>query len=413
MGLHAVPARSGRLRPIHNIGLAVALVPVYAAALRLAALPPESLLARFRMGRGLFAYSLVSIFLVAVTVAGLVLLRNGLAHASGDAKLASAVVFVAGISPPIVSHCFLVFPEVAALFVTCLVVWLCLKAESPSDWKWLLVVALALGLLPWAHNKFLLYSPGLAAAVVWKRWPLIRVLSARGRLLAVALLATPPLLLQVWVWTEWGTLGGALTTTGVPFSWEMLKTGLPGLLIDRQSGLLAYAPIYAVVPAAWILTWRRTWPWLVPGVLLYLPAAAFTIGWWAGFSPAARYLVPHVPLLLVVLASALRYGSLRACALVLLVGQAAINAVVWHRPRLLWPVAEGNRALDALGWFGRLYEAFLPTLQSTVSAGDVALPLVAWLALTVLLVSLAGEPAGKDPVSGEAGVDVTSNGSSG
>jgi hypothetical protein len=125
MGLHAVPARSGRLRPIHNVGMAVALVPVYALAQRLAALPPDSLFARFRMGRGLFAYSIISVFLIGVTVSGLMLLSRAISDATGDARLATAVVLVAGISPPVVSQSFLVFPEVPALFVTCLVTWLC------------------------------------------------------------------------------------------------------------------------------------------------------------------------------------------------------------------------------------------------------------------------------------------------
>src|SRR4051812_28976900 len=54
MGLHAVPALDGHVRSIHGVGLAIALVPVYAVAQRAAHLPSDALLARMRMDRGLF-----------------------------------------------------------------------------------------------------------------------------------------------------------------------------------------------------------------------------------------------------------------------------------------------------------------------------------------------------------------------
>src|SRR5947208_6963652 len=53
-GLHALPSRTGRLRPIHDIGLAVAIVPAYLVARAVATLPTDAQLRRFRMTRGLF-----------------------------------------------------------------------------------------------------------------------------------------------------------------------------------------------------------------------------------------------------------------------------------------------------------------------------------------------------------------------
>ena len=202
MGLHAVPALNGHVRPIHNVGLAVGLVPVYAVARTLAAMPSESILARFRMGRGLFAYSIVSIFLIAVTVHGLLSLGQGLVEVTGNARIAALLMAAAGISPPIVSHSFLVFAEVPALYVTCLAVWISLKAPAAADRIALMAVGLALGLLPWTHNKYLVYVPGLLWLIVWKRRELVRFLSTVERTVGLALFVLPQLGLQLWMWRE-------------------------------------------------------------------------------------------------------------------------------------------------------------------------------------------------------------------
>ena len=406
MGLHATAARSGHLRPIHDVGLAVALVPIYFVAERLAQIPPDSLLTRARMDRGLFAYSIVSLFLIAVTAVGLMMLADGLSAVTTPGR-AALLVAAAGVSPPIVSHSFLVFPETLALFVTCLVVWLSLKPSSEDDRVALMATMLALGLLPWAHHKYLLYAPGLLFVIGWKRSEMVRRLSWSERTMAFALFALPQLALLAWTWKEWGTLGGALTTGGLPFSAEMLKSGLLGMWFDRQSGLLAYAPLYWIVPACWYLTRKRTWPFLVPAVLLYLPAASFTIGWWAGFSPAARYLVPLIPLYLAAIAEALRDPAIRIAATVLLIPQAIIDAVVWQHPRTLWPSPQGNTALHALGWVGRTYESILPpaqtggTLVAALELGMAAV--VATGVLIALSFRIAARPQLREAQASEAG----------
>ncbi|MGE5245830.1 MAG: hypothetical protein ACM3SQ_16525 [Betaproteobacteria bacterium] len=383
IGLHAARSRSGRMLPIHDIGLAVALVPVYAVARAVAGVTPPGVLKRFRMDRGLFAYSIVGLFLIALTAAGFTLLAIAFASAQDPGRVAALLV-AAGISPPIVSHAFLVFPEVLALFVTCAVVWLANKREGPRDTAALLVLLLALGALPWTHHKYLLYVPGLVFVLLVARWPLVRSWSAGTAAAALALLLLPQVGLEAWTWHSWGTLGGALTTQGVPFSVESLKRGLVGLWIDRQSGLLAYAPLYWIVPACWWLTWRRTWMYAVPFVLLYVPAAAFVIGWWAGFSPAARYITPAVPLLLVPMVTALSSRSIRVAAAVLLVPQLIIDAVVWQHPRWLWPAPAGNLALRALGPLGRAYERVLVSAQGG-SVGAAAV----WVALGVAAATIA------------------------
>ena len=388
MELHALPARNGHIRPIHDVGIAVLLVPIYVVAQQVAATASDALLSRVRMTRGLLAYSIISLFLVAVTAFGLFLLADAVSRVMPQ-PAAAWLVGAAGVSPPVVSHSFLVFPEALALLVTSLVVWLSLKPAHADDRRPLFAILLALGTLPWAHHKYLLYVPGLLFVIAWKRWPLIRGLSAADRLIASALLLIPQLMLLAWTWREWGTLGGALTTAGLPFSVQASATGLIGLWADRQSGLLAYAPMYWIVPACWYLTWRTTWPVVVPAALLYLPAASFTIGWWAGFSPAARYLVPLIPFFVVIIAQAFRYRPIRLCGLALLACQVVIDAAVWQHPRTLWPSPQGNLALQSLGGIGRLYEMALPAAQAAMPSSVAVAFGLFMVALSTVLVAVS------------------------
>src|SRR5258705_9539018 len=235
--LHALPARNGPIRPIHDVGIAVLLVPIYVVAEQVAATAPDALLARVRMTRVLLAYSVVSLFLVAVTAFGVFLLADSVSRVMPQ-PAAAWLVGAAGVSPPVVSHSFLVFPEALALLVTSLVVWLSLKPAHAHDRRPLFAILLALGTLPWAHHKYLLYVPGLLFVIAWKRWPLIRGLSAADRLIASALLLVPQLTLLAWTWREMGTLGGALTTAGLPVFLLGFSAGFVRAWGDPPAGAL-------------------------------------------------------------------------------------------------------------------------------------------------------------------------------
>jgi hypothetical protein len=393
MELHAVRSRTGEVRSIHSIGLPIALLPVYALAQQVASVTSEPMLKRFRMDRGLFAYSLVSLFLIALTSCGLTLLATGLTTVTTPGR-AAALTIAIGVSPPVVSHAFLVFPEVAALFVTCCVVWCTMKRPSARDARLAPLLLLFLGALPWMHHKYFLYGAGLTAFAAWGRRDLIRQLPRSTRVVSLAVWCAPQLALLAWSQYEWGTVAGAiatgaLTASAAPFAWTDFWSGVIGLWFDRRSGLLAYAPLYWIAPACWWLTRRRTGLVAVPVTLLYLPAAAFVIGWWAGFAPAARYLAPAMPLLAVPIAQALGYRAVRGAAAILLVMQAAITAVIWQHPRWLWPADVGNLALQALGPPGAAYAALLPDVRADgVSMAALSACLVA-LVVTVVVVTVA------------------------
>jgi hypothetical protein len=69
--------------------------------------------------------------------------------------------------------------------------------------------------------------------------------------------------------------------------------------------------------------------------------------------------------------------------LALLVPQAILDAVVWQRPRTLWPAVEGNAALQLLGPIGRAYEAALPPVQT-----DGLTPAVFFLTALLIVASI-------------------------
>ncbi|MEZ5316619.1 MAG: hypothetical protein R2752_04395 [Vicinamibacterales bacterium] len=274
----------------------------------------------------------------------------------------------------------------------CGVVWLLSVPASRLTPARVLGLMLAVGCLPWLHRKYSPLEIGLALLVFAHLRPWI---ATRGRGLVLALIAAavvPQLALHAFTFLAWGSPAGPQLQTDFPFTVSGTLRGGLGLVLDRERGLLAYAPVYLLVPAAVALTWRAS-RWLVAvAALLYLPMAAFNV-WGAGFSPAARYLVPP---------GATRRDPRRdrsiagrcACALVLVVFQAAIVAVVWNDPRLLWPEELGqNLALQHVPVVGPLWARLLPSLWT----GDGGIVTAVPAALVVVMTALWWAARGRVP----------------
>src|SRR5436190_12630112 len=191
-GPHARIARTGQLLSVHDIGLPVVLVPVYMAAQRLATIPSPDLLARFRMTRGLFAYSIVSLFLIMATAWAMTLVGEGVVAAAYPTKV-GALIAVMAISPPVVSHAFLVFPEVPALVVTALVVWFTTKIRRLDDADTMVWLIALVGFLPWVHRKYALYAIGLLFVILWMAPAARSSLTPTQRFTAAVLFVAPQL----------------------------------------------------------------------------------------------------------------------------------------------------------------------------------------------------------------------------
>jgi hypothetical protein len=182
----------------------------------------------------------------------------------------------------------------------------------------------------------------------------------------------------------------------------MFEVGAPGLLIDRENGLLVWAPIYLCVGAAWWYTRGWSWPLLVPVAAVFVPSAAHDL-WWGGFSPAARFLLPLVPCFACVLAGAMRDRTFARIFYGLCVLQLAISAIGWQWPRALWPRGEGhNRLLESIPVIGAPLSAALPSFR-TGAAGPVvgALWLLGLVGLSIALAIAMRRRSGGDPVGGD------------
>ncbi len=379
--LHVRRTSGGRILPVHDIGVPVILTPVYASATRLAALPSDASIRRMRMNRGLFAYSLVSLFVLGISTAAAAISMRALQASGASRAIAASIALVAWLSAPLLSNAFLVFPEPFALFITACTVAVCTDRGRPWSGRDDAVVFM-LGAMPWLHRKFAFYAVALFAVLLWQRKDAVLPLPPGRKAIVLLLFAGLPAMLAIWTLVTWGNLAGPLAIDRLPFSMAAFTQGIAGTIVDRENGLIWWAPVYALLPAAFWLGRRRWWPWLVPILALAIPNAAHD-QWWGGFSPAARFLVPLVPVFCLFAMEIPRRRPLLLVAIALLVPQLIMTAYAWQHPRMLWPQGDGeNRILAVLlPPLSPIYRA-LPSFRTA--------PHAPWTAALVIIVIVAG-----------------------
>ena len=271
--LHVRRTSHGRTLPVHDIGVPLVLTPIYATATRLAALPSDELIRRMRMNRGLFAYSLISLFVLAMSTAAAAITKRALQAFGASRGIAASVVLVAWLSAPLLSNAFLVFPEPFALFITACT----LAACAGRDRRWSggdYAAVMMLGAMPWLHRKFAFYAVALFVVLLRHRKDALRALPAARKAIVGAVFAGPPAILAIWTLMVWGNLAGPLALDRLPFSMAAFTQGIAGTIVDRENGLIWWAPIYALLPAAFWLRRESWWLWLLPILALAIPNAA-------------------------------------------------------------------------------------------------------------------------------------------
>jgi hypothetical protein len=377
---HIRENRYGRFFPVHDIGLPVALLPIYIVSTGASDLASDSMLRAFRMSRGLFAYSLMSIVVIVLVTTAAAATRTVLVADGASEVTATLIVLTAWLSPPVLSNSFVIFPEVPALLVTTLTVHFGFVSSDRSLRARMFAVGLSLGLLPWFHRKFVVYGALLAVAALWERRREFAAIHRRDRVLLIVVFIAPQLALAAWTWYYWGNWAGPLALEGSLVSWNAFSRGWIGLLLDRESGLFAWAPVYTLVGGAAYLAGRKYILWLMPTAALYLLSAAHQ-QWWAGFSPAARFFLPIVPVLCLILSKGVSYRPFESACFALLVPQLLISMSVWQHTRELWPQGNGrNPTLGRLfGWAGG-GDQLLPSLRTSSDWNSV----LVWVVILIV-----------------------------
>lgn len=331
-----------------------------------------------------------------------------------DRRVAAVVVLAFALSAPLTSYGTQVYPELpAALAVTVAVA--ALTGPFGSRGRWLLVAAVVA--LPWLSVKYAPVALALVAVGAARLWRAgeRRALAEAGAVLVV--MGVAYLVVHQLVWGGWTVYAagdhfqeaGELSVSGLDPNYLGRTQRLLGLLVDRDFGLAAWAPVFlAAVPALGALARRRP-PWW-PAVAVPLAVGwanatwvALTMhGWWW----PGRQTVVVVPCLVLVTAWWANRGPRRLPAVAAL---GALGVLTWG-----WLVAEvlaGHRrliidfAMTTNPWF-RAWRQLLPDLRVETAATPWLF--TAWLALVAALATWgwrteSGQPGDVKTSKGQVG----------
>lgn len=270
---HAATAERPGLYSKHGVGLPVLIAVPWALA-------------------GRFGANLVVMVMAALVAAQMYLLAR---ESGARTWLAGAIALGLAIVLPLGPYALLIFPEIPAAL---LLIYAIRRTAAPDnrEWQWLLAGS-AVGFLPWLHQRFAPTAALLAALLF------LKILRDRDVLVNAALCLLPIAVGGVSLLIYNLYLYGALVQpsedhAGFNRLVGTLNGGF-GLLLDAQWGLLIAAPVMLLALAA-VPRWYEAVPKLAGTALLvvapYLVIVAAYKVWWGEWGPAARYLVPVVPL---------------------------------------------------------------------------------------------------------------------
>jgi hypothetical protein len=358
------PRADGRPFPAHGVGLPTLLAPVYAFG-----------------GRRACA------LLLAALGSGLALLARALAlRATGD-EAASKLAWIATLGPPATFYAFHIYTEMPSAFAIAGALFL--LVGFPQRLPAAVVAAALASTLPWLHLKLIPVAAALGVI------GLVR-LPGRGRLAFVAVAGLAAVGYLAFFHSVFGS-PTPLALYGGHLPPQMQGASLraaAGLLLDRSFGLLPHAPIFLLALAAVPLLLRRplreTWPYALVLAAVLAPVLSWRM-WWGGQCPPGRFLVPLVPLLVVLVAvRAARddgppRGLLRWRTALLSVGFAVVAYTTFdpgrlmllnrrNRPTRLWAALSGEGDLNR----------YLPSLTHP-DAAEIRVAALWLVALGVLL----------------------------
>lgn len=346
----------GRLNEPHGIGFPLLILPAYAVG----------------GAQG------VELFLAALAALAVALAYRLALRVVPDPWAVGAALAV-GLSPPFVAYGSAVYPELTAGAVLAGAALLAVRLDSRPGWRSAFGCFALLGTLPWLGTKFVL--PGVVIAVFAGRglW------RARRRTLAVGSIELSLFSLALYVGISEALYGGPTpysadvegeTATDASFPGGYLDRAyrFVALFIDREYGLLRWAPVFALAFAGIWWLWRSRRDRLaqaVPGVReielvaglcaavlgSQLIVAALLAPTMFGFWFPPRHLLASLPLAVPLVAWGLRHAPRIGTALAAL----TLAASVWLYVDVRWaggsfvserPDAPFGPLEDAFPFFG-------------------------------------------------------------
>jgi hypothetical protein len=183
------------------------------------------------------------------------------------------------------------------------------SASRPAGVAW----ALAIAALPWLNVRYAAVAAVLLVFALAGRPP------RRAAFVLSAALVLSAAAVALWHFHLYGFFDPRRVYGRRPeLALSLLPEGIPGLLMDQEFGLFAYAPVFVLaLPGLFGLfaPSRRLGAAVGALVAVVLLTAGSWPMWRGGFNPPARFLVPVLPALALCLAAALRRGAGGAAAL--------------------------------------------------------------------------------------------------
>lgn len=313
---YRVRGRDGAIYSLHALGLSLLIVPAYA----------------------LGGYPAVSLFMAALAALLAREVRELVRTWTGESDVAQGVAWVVALSPPLMHYAGLVFTEVPAALLVAVALrraGTLGQARHASALAW----GLAVAFLPWLNVRYALLAVLLLLHAVSRRLPI------RTTALVLAPVAASTLALSGYHWALYGFFDPRLVYGRRPeFAAATLLEGLPGLMLDQEFGLLAYAPVFVLAIPGLVRLWR-TRPdrgAVATGLVAVVVLVAGSWHMWrGGFNPPARFLLPVLPVLAVAVAFAIRERLGAAAALVIGWGLWTGLSGAWE-PRLVHRDRDGT-----------------------------------------------------------------------
>lgn len=311
---HVVIAPGGQWYPIHHIGFALLLAPVFHLA-------------------GIAGVLVAQIVVSALLAVNMYSLAFDLTQSRKLALLAWAVPFT---TAPLLVYSGQIYPEMLAALIG---LWAfrrirlgsTLRGHTPTG------LGFALAALPWLHPRYALLVAPLT---------LFFCVRYRERWAVLAGFALPLALSALGNAIYYRTFFGAVTAPARLYPGVNVPRvgfrGIFGLLLHQRSGLLLYSPVHVVAIRGAMEARRERWTQWGMFLSTYVPLA-LSVGWVGGWSPPGHYLVSVLPFLSCALAHGMDGGEnrgLRALPLVLWGVSSAFSVVaLLSRPGLLYPMA--------------------------------------------------------------------------